>query len=107
MGLLDLLFGKGQGHKGKKYKCPNCGADVYLDMERCPNCGVRIKSMFKKKCPKCETLNSIDAKKCEKCGYDFEAELLRASKSYYVCPICGYKMETIMTRCPACGTKFM
>lgn len=111
MGILDLLKGaaKGSGSakKGQKQKCPGCGETITLDMERCPKCGIHINSMFKMKCPKCETLNDLDAKKCTKCGYSFEAELKRAEKSVYVCPICGYKMEAFMTSCPACNTRFV
>lgn len=110
MGIADILKGVFGGRKrlrGQKQKCPNCGTDVTLDMERCPKCGVRIKSMFRRKCPKCATLNELDIKKCIKCGYDFEAQLERAKKSYYVCPICRYKSRSFVTRCPACGTRFL
>ena len=93
--------------KGEKHKCPNCCAEITLDMERCPKCGVRIKSMFRRKCPKCGTLNELDIKKCIKCGYDFEAEMEQAKKTYYICPICGYKSSSFLTQCPACGTKFV
>jgi predicted RNA-binding Zn-ribbon protein involved in translation (DUF1610 family) len=112
MGLLELLKNNltkgGSGHwSGKKAKCPNCGESVDLGMERCPKCGVRIKSMFRMKCPKCGELNILEAKKCSKCFYSFEAELERAKRTYYYCPLCGYKMEGNYTRCPACGARFM
>ena len=110
MGLLDLFKGMGKKQsamKGQKQNCPNCGEPVNLSMERCPKCGVRIKSMFRRKCPKCNTLVELDAKECPKCGYDFEAELERAKRTYYRCPICGYKMDAMYTRCPACSTRFM
>lgn len=112
MGILDLLKGALEG-KGKstlakkKFKCPSCGAQVTLSMERCPSCGVRIKSMFRKKCPKCKGLNDLDAKRCEHCGFDFEAELARARKTVWRCPICGYEMSGYMTRCPVCRTRFV
>lgn len=106
MGIVDFIKKLFSGSQ-KKYKCPNCGADITLDMERCPKCGVRIRSMFKKKCPKCGTLNELDAKKCIKCGYNFEAEEIQLKKTYYICPICGYKSEVYMTQCPACGTRFV
>ena len=109
MGIMDLLLGKeGAQSSGRKDKCPNCGAQITLGMERCPSCGVRIKSMFKKKCPKCGELNELDAERCtnEKCKYDFAAELARAKKTQYVCPICGYKADYYMLRCPACNTRF-
>jgi anaerobic ribonucleoside-triphosphate reductase len=113
MGLKDL-FGnltKGPppsgGGKGQVQNCPNCGERVNLSMERCPKCGVRIKSMFRRKCPKCQTLVELDAKACPKCRFSFEAELERANKTFYVCPICGYKMEAMLTQCPACSTRFM
>ncbi len=106
MGLMDLFKSRPKSD-GKKYKCPNCKNDVSLDMERCPSCGVRIKSMFRRKCPQCQEINELDLKKCKKCGYDFEPESSGAKKSYYVCPICRYKMEGFYTRCPACNTRFM
>ena len=76
-------------------------------MERCPKCGVRIKSMFRRKCPQMRHPNELDIKMCTNCHYDFEAELERAKKTFYVCPICGYKMEALLTQCPACNTRFM
>jgi anaerobic ribonucleoside-triphosphate reductase len=113
MGLGDLLGGLLKGppassnRKGQVQACPSCGERVNLSMERCPKCGVRVKSMFRRKCPKCQELIELDAKKCGKCGYSFEAELERANKTFYVCPICGYKMEALLSQCPACNTRFM
>ncbi|MEW6748474.1 MAG: zinc ribbon domain-containing protein [Candidatus Micrarchaeota archaeon] len=113
MGLGEIIGRIVQGggasskRKGQVQNCPNCGEKVNLSMERCPKCGVRIKSMFRRKCPRCGTLNELDVRKCVKCFYDFEAELERANKTFYVCPICGYKMDGILTRCPACNTRFM
>ena len=112
MGLFDILNGALGGgsssvKKGPKQKCPSCKSDITLDMERCPKCGVHVSSMFRMKCPKCQTLNDLKAKKCTKCGYDFEAELSRAEKTVYRCPICGYKSESFLTSCPACGTRFV
>ncbi|MDD5337062.1 MAG: zinc ribbon domain-containing protein [Candidatus ainarchaeum sp.] len=106
MGLLDLLTGKEGGEKGWKAKCPNCGKEITLDVERCPYCGVHVKSMFRKKCPKCGELNELDVERCVKCKYDFAAELARAKKTIYVCPICGYRADYYMLRCPACNTRF-
>ena len=103
MGILDFFLGD---RDKKRYKCPVCKkAYVTLDMERCPNCGTHIDSMVVKKCPKCGELNNIKAKFCKKCGFDFEA--YEVSKSKYRCPRCGYEMDTLMTRCPACGVKFL
>ncbi|MFH1785708.1 MAG: zinc ribbon domain-containing protein [Candidatus Micrarchaeota archaeon] len=96
--------------KGKKKpgdNCPNCGENINLKMERCPKCGVRISSMFRRRCPHCEALNELSIKKCVKCFYDFEAELERANKTSYVCPICGYRMDCMYTQCPVCKAKFM
>ncbi len=106
MGLLNLLFGKSNAPKGQKTKCPSCGAEVTLDMERCQKCGVHIRSMFKKTCPKCKDLNDINAEKCLNCKYDFAAELARTKKTIYVCPICGYNADYYMLRCPSCNTRF-
>jgi len=103
----NMLRGNPQQSKGQSRPCPNCGQTINLGMERCPQCGVRIKSMFRRKCPRCGSLNELDVKKCSKCGYDFDAESERAKKTFYVCPICGYRMESLYTSCPACNTRFM
>lgn len=108
MGFFDFIFKpKNKERKSNLPKCPNCNAFVNLKLERCQSCGVRIKSMFRYRCPKCQELNEIDLKKCKKCFYDFEASTEKPKKTSYLCPICNYSMETIMTACPACGTKFM
>ena len=108
MGVFDLLKKafKKNPFAGVVRKCPNCETKVTLDMERCPKCGVHIKAMFRKKCPNCTTANELDAIECTKCGYNFEEEYARAKKTVYRCPICGYKSEAFLTRCPACGTRF-
>jgi len=113
MGILDMLKsasqGKGETRKGDVQKCPNCGETVLISMTRCPKCGTHIKTMFRRKCPnkKCGTLNDLDAKRCVKCGFDFQEELNRAERTVYRCPICGYKMDALLTACPACNTRFM
>jgi len=114
MGLGELIGnairgggGAASDRKGQSQPCPSCGETINFSMERCPKCGVRIKSMFRRKCPKCGALNELDVKKCVKCGYDYEAGLERAKRTFYVCPVCGYKMEALLTQCPACGTRFM
>jgi DNA-directed RNA polymerase subunit RPC12/RpoP len=113
MGIGEVLGnivrggGAASAKKGQVQQCPNCGEKVNLSMERCPKCGVRIKSMFRRRCPHCSALNELDIRKCSACGYDFEAELERAKKTYYVCPICGHRMEAMLTQCPACNTRFM
>lgn len=108
MGLLELILGKFKGSGDKrKAKCPNCKTEINLSMERCPECGVRIKSMFRKKCPKCKELNELDVERCSKCRYDFAVELIRAKKTLYICPRCGYKAEYYMRSCPACNIRFV
>ncbi|MBI5051268.1 hypothetical protein HZC08_00770 [Candidatus Micrarchaeota archaeon] len=111
MGLGEILGGIFKGNpaskKGPKQKCPNCESIVFINEERCSKCGVHIKSMFRRKCPKCATLNELGSKNCSKCKYDFEAELERAKETEFVCPICGYKSESLLTRCPSCNTKFI
>jgi anaerobic ribonucleoside-triphosphate reductase len=111
MGIGDLVKNmmnpSRSGGKGQNQKCPNCSEAINLSMERCPKCGVRIKSMFRRKCPRCGTLNELDIKMCTKCRFEFEAELERAKKTFYVCPICGYKMDALLTQCPACNARFM
>ncbi len=118
--LLDFLEGDKKGPvkiiDGKIYVvCPNCGELVYIHEERCPKCKKRLDDMLRKKCPKCGTLNPLHAERCSKCGYDFAVEqaelekLLEESQRQpvYVCPICGYRFNTYLTQCPACGTKFI
>ena len=98
MGIGDLIRNAFSSNStkldSKPIPCPSCKKEINLNLERCPNCGVRISSMFRKKCPKCKTLNEISANKCTKCFYDFDAESERAKKTYYSCPICGYKYGT-------------
>ena len=107
--IIKVMF-KGkpvQVNKGQKQKCPSCGEALTLDMERCPKCGVHVKSMFRRKCPKCKTLNELDNKRCSQCAYDFEGELEGAKRDVYSCPICGYRSDAYLTRCPVCNTRFM
>ncbi|MBI5222960.1 hypothetical protein HY990_00915 [Candidatus Micrarchaeota archaeon] len=113
MGLSDVFKGmfskKSEMPEGKgtnELKCPNCATPISLSMERCPSCGVRIKSMFRMRCPKCNALNELGSKKCSKCFYDFSVPSEKPKKSY-VCPICGYEMDTFLTSCPACSTSFV
>ena len=123
MGFLDFIFGRKKNADGTDSvqrsghnpnigdhdalrDCPNCGKKLKLSMERCSNCGVRIKSMFRMRCPNCNTVNDIDAKHCSKCIYDFSPEAEVAHKTFYTCPICGYKSEFLSTSCVACGTRF-
>ncbi len=110
MGILDLfskLFNKSP-YAGEIRPCPNCKEKIDLGWERCPKCGVHLASMFKKKCPKCEKMNDLNASMCKntECNYNFAAELERAKKKAYKCPICGYEAGYFMMQCPACGTRF-
>lgn len=109
MGFADIFSGffKKRRGDGKPHKCPNCGEMVTLDMERCRKCGVRIKSMFRMRCPRCQNLVDLDASRCQKCWYEFEAHEERSKKTYYICPICGYKSEVFLTRCVVCNTRFV
>lgn len=108
MGLGDLLgniFGKPKSDQDKK--CPNCGASVNIKESRCPSCGTHIKAMFRRKCPKCNRLNELDSKFCSECRYSFEAEFERARHVEFICPICGFRCDALLTSCPACNTKFI
>jgi predicted RNA-binding Zn-ribbon protein involved in translation (DUF1610 family) len=110
MGLLDLIAGilKRKPHASLKAKCPKCGADVLLGMERCPSCGTHIESMFRIECPKCKTANEITAEKCKNCGEPLiEQKLPSGGKMQYICPRCGYTADYYMTSCPSCGVKFI
>ena len=108
MGMFDMF--KGFFHKkpfqGEIRKCPNCKEKIDLGWERCPKCGVHISSIFKKKCPECKALNDLNATLCKKCEYNFLAEMERAKKKAYRCPICGYEASYFMMKCPVCGTRF-
>jgi|GEM_PF-1306807 ribosomal protein L40E len=95
-------------------KCLKCGEWVWIKEEKCPKCGTPLSEMYKKRCPKCGTLNPLNAEKCVKCGYDFALEEVNIEKALnekeevkYVCPVCGYEMDTFMTQCPVCGTRFI
>jgi len=110
MGLLELISDafKRKPHAERKAKCPKCGAEITLGMERCPNCGTHISSMFRIECPKCKTANDVDAKFCSKCGYDLsDKKAPLPSEISYRCPICGYTANYYMLSCPSCGTRFV
>jgi len=110
MGLAELLSGifRAKPHADRKAKCPKCGADVKLGMERCPSCGTHIDSMFKIQCPKCNEANDLSAVKCKKCGYGLVGQSAPSGgKEQYRCPICGYVADYYMLSCPACGVRFI
>ncbi|MFA5108836.1 MAG: zinc ribbon domain-containing protein [Candidatus Micrarchaeia archaeon] len=111
MGLMDALndfFGLGEKRPKIKAKCPKCKADIDTSMERCPGCGTHVELLLRFKCPECGTVNGIKNKKCEKCGYPlWEKEKEPPAGTRYVCPICNYKADYYMLKCPACGTRFV
>lgn len=112
MGLLDLFRTAVKlpaGGKPIDAACPKCKAKVNTAMERCPGCGTRIASMFRIECPKCKTANDLDAAECVKCKESLRpsASGEAPSKSYYNCPLCGYRADYYMMSCPACGVKFV
>lgn len=115
MGFFDLFSKKGKKRGGGsarrpdiEAKCPNCKAEINTKMHRCPKCGVHIDLMFRVKCPKCSAANDLDAKKCGECGEPLvhKTESRQSKKTYYYCPICRYKADYYMLKCPACGTRF-
>ena len=109
MGMLDLILGtlKPKPHADMKAKCPKCGADLVLGMERCPKCGTHIDAMFRIECPKCKAANDLKAEKCSKCGFALIAQPASQGKQQYRCPLCGYVADYYMLSCPACGVKFV
>ena len=110
MGIVDLLSGLFQRkpHADTKAKCPKCGAEVTLGMERCASCGTHIDSMFRIECPKCKTANELTAEKCKNCGTALvEQKVPAGGKEQYRCPRCGYVADYFMLSCPACGVKFI
>lgn len=111
MGLLDLVSKalKPKPHAERKAKCPKCGTEVKLGMERCPSCGTHIESMFRIECPKCKAPNELSAEKCSKCGYGLVGKQVPPSggKTQYRCPLCGYVADYYMMSCPSCGVRFI
>ena len=109
MGLFDLISNalKPKPHADRKAKCPKCGAELVLGMERCPSCGTHVESMFRIECPKCKAPNALKAEKCEKCGYPLTEQRAPRGKEQYRCPMCGYVADYYMMSCPACGVKFI
>jgi len=89
-------------------KCPKCGAEVDLSSKRCPKCGTHTELLFRIKCPKCGTVNELKNRECKKCGQTLrnseQEEPVHRPK--YICPICGYRADFYMLKCPACGTRF-
>ena len=108
MGLFDLISNaiKPKPHADRKAKCPKCGADLTLGMERCPSCGTHVESMFRIECPKCKTANDLNAEKCVKCAYPLAGKPA-PGKEQYRCPLCGYVADYYMMSCPSCGVKFI
>jgi DNA-directed RNA polymerase subunit RPC12/RpoP len=115
MSIFDLFAKKGSRRRKDSAlkpnidaKCPNCGAEVNTRMHRCPKCGIHIDLMFRVKCPKCSAPNELDADKCSKCEEPLrhKKESAGSKKTYYYCPICHYKADFYMLKCPACGTRF-
>jgi len=113
MGLKDIVANALKGlagvkpYENRKAKCPKCGADLTLGMERCPKCGTHVESMFRIECPKCKTANELKAEKCVKCGYELVQQRVPSGRQQYRCPICGYLADYYMLSCPSCGVKFI
>lgn len=111
MGFSDLfggIFGrKKEGNVRIEAKCPKCGAKMYTDMPRCPKCGTHTELLFRIKCPKCGEANKLDEKECHKCREPLYEDEKASSKQEYICPICGYRANFYMTKCPACNTRFV
>jgi len=110
MGLMDLIsdaVNKDSPHADRKAKCPKCGAELTLGMDRCPKCGTHVASLFRIECPNCKTPNEIKATACVKCGYDFVGKKEPAGGEQYRCPLCGYVANYYMLSCPACGARFV
>lgn len=98
---------KGSNDENRELPCPNCKKPVNLSMERCPGCGVRVASMFRIECPKCGTMNKLDAKECEKCKKFLGVIEEEGKGKEFICPLCGYKMKTLLSQCPGCDARFM
>ncbi|MCX8166320.1 MAG: zinc ribbon domain-containing protein [Candidatus Micrarchaeota archaeon] len=93
------------GKADYKLKCPKCNADIDLAMDKCPKCYTKLGKLFVVECKECGHKNPVDAIKCERCKADIDYQLQR--KTTYVCPVCNYRANYYMTRCPACNTKFL
>jgi ribosomal protein L40E len=109
MGILDLISSalKPKPHSDLTGKCPKCGINLNMGMERCPKCGTHIETMFRLECPKCKTANSLKADRCSKCGYPLSDQPAPAGRDQYRCPMCGYVADYYMMSCPSCGVKFV
>ena len=111
MGIMELIHEalKPKPHSEMKAKCPKCGTDLTLGMERCPKCGTHVESMFRIECPNCKAANELTAEKCASCGYQLISGKAPSGggKTQYRCPICGYLADYYMLSCPACGVKFI
>ena len=73
--------------------CPDCHAEVSLDVRFCHRCGHQMVVM--QKCPQCEKNLNATAKFCSNCGYDLKAELK--------CSKCDNKLLPGTKFCPNCG----
>lgn len=107
MGLLDALGGifkhNREGHEWKQaVTCPRCKAIIKEGEEKCWKCDGKVDDMFNFSCPQCKGQIGWNTKVCPHCGKNFTSEYME-----YNCPHCGYKMKSMLTQCPVCGTRFV
>lgn len=92
-------------------RCPQCGAEVPLDVAFCSACGTPM--------PKVQSINSDDMIRCEYCGAMIKKEMRfctscgkpvsqqvgseRTDERF--CPGCGSRVEGDVEFCTECGTK--
>lgn len=104
--FLDSFFGEGGGRTKIRAKCPKCSHELDTSMQRCPGCGTHVDLMFRLKCPNCNAPNPLDAKECTKCKENLQKKDEKPQGVRYICPICGYRADFYMLKCPACSTRF-
>ena len=88
--LVQHTVGYSQSENIPKGICPNCGAEIDVDMDYCESCNSYIKNDI---CPFCGSHTSSDAVYCPECGNP---------RMGIACPVCHTVNE--FSFCKQCGT---
>jgi len=102
MGCMFMIIAAGISlkfwGKDKKFRCPECDAEVSEKARECPKCGAKFqRGGFE--CPACRGEVSEDDMVCPHCGERFEG-------AAYICPECGKGVEAKSKKCRHCGAKY-
>ena len=87
---MQHTVGYSQSENIPKGICPNCGAEIDVDMDYCESCNSYIKNDI---CPFCGSHTSSDAVYCPECGNP---------RMGIACPVCHTVNE--FSFCKQCGT---